>query len=355
MSKLLVLFLIVATLFSCKRTEKPCCAIDVPFEEPLLIDYASNFELIKTNVGYSLEILNPENGEIEKTYSLKSNTEYKIISLSATLNGMISILNEQNKLIGIGKEHFIYDTLILDNLQKEYTQPFGDETNISLEKIIASNANIVFYNGFGDKFPNEDKLAKLGIAVIPIYDWRENHPLGKAEWIKLVGIITGKEEEAKAYFSSVVEEYDRILAITDTISHQPTTLAGSMFGDIWFAPGGDSYFATLLKDAGANYIYSDTKGTASQEFSMERILKDNIATDFWINPTLPTKSKLLDVNPKAKYLNAFNNNSYCYSAKMSKFWEQSAAMPHLVLRDLVQIFHPEIEFDEELYFYQKVD
>ncbi len=356
MHRLLVyLSLSVILVSSCKRESEECCTEEVQMiEKSLSIDFAANFDLIKTNVGYSLEILNPENGEVENTFSIKTNKEYKIISLSATLNGMISILNEQNQLIGIDNESFVFDTTILSNLQRNTTQPFGNETNTSIEKIIASNANIVFYNGFGDQFPNENKLAKLGITVVPIYDWRENHPLGKAEWIKLIGIITGKEKEADAYFENVVAEYESILEMTDSLTKHPSALSGSIFGDVWYAPGGDSYFATLLKDAGANYIYSQTEGTASQEYSMERIIKDNIETDFWINTSMPNKEAVLKSNPKVKYLTAFPKNSYCYSNNMNKFWEQSAAMPHEVLRDLVQIFHPELMQGRELYFYQKI-
>ena len=171
---------------------------------------------------------------------------------------------------------------------------------------------------------------------------------------KTYRVLTGKEDKANNYFDNVVEQYEKLLSITDTINKLPSVLSGSLYGDIWYAPGGNGYFSTLLKDAGANYIYSATKGTASQEYSMERILKDNLETEFWINSGLPSKKAINNSNPKAKYLKAYKNKTYCYSGNLAKFWEQSAAAPHLLLSDLVQILHPEIKLSEELNFYSKI-
>ena len=353
-----LLYIILGTILiaSCKRKNEACCQEKIISEKNTIsIDFASNFDLIRTNVGYSLEILNPENGEVERSYSIQPDSAYKMISLSATLNGMISILNAQNSLVGIGDKNYIFDSKILANLENGSTQSFGNETNISLEKIVASKTNLLFYSGFGDAFPNEEKLTKLNISVIPIYDWRENHPLGKAEWIKVIGVITGKEKEANDYFQMVTKEYEKIRSITDTISQKPSVLAGSIFGDIWYAPGGKGYFAKLLEDAGANYIYKYSESSASQEFSMEKILNDNINTTYWINPTFPTLKALIKSNPNVKYLKAFKTNSYCYSHQMNKFWEQSAAMPHIVVKDLAQIFHPTVQLEKELYFYKKLE
>ncbi len=35
------------------------------------------------------------------------------------------------------------------------------------------------------------------------YDWREEHPLGKAEWIKVFGYLIDQPEKAEAYFQQV--------------------------------------------------------------------------------------------------------------------------------------------------------
>jgi len=343
-------------LLSCQqKKDKTCCEKSTITPTQISIDYASNFDLHKTESGYTLSIISPENGEIEKTIEINPSKKHKIISLTSTLNGMISILHEQKQLVGISDIDYIFDPLITDLYSKNKIKSFGDETSISLEKIISTKADIIFYSGFGEKFPHQEKLEKLGVTIIPIYDWRENHPLGKAEWIKLIGTITKTEDEAFSYFEEITIEYQALLEKANKTKVTPTVLAGSMIGDIWYAPGGESYFAQILHDAKVNYRYAETKGTASLQFSIEQILKDNENTDFWINPGLSSKTKIISAHPKVKFLPAFKSNTYCYSSRQSKFWEQSAAMPHLLLKDLIHIFHPELELKNELYFYQKVD
>ena len=353
--RFLVLTPLFFLLFSCStKVDSIESASEINSFDDISIDYAVNFDLIPTDDGYNLLILSPENGEIEQSHFIKTLTKPKLISLTSTFNGMLCAINSQNYLSGVSSEKYVYDSLILQKIASNEIQVFGDESNHSLEKIIANQSNIVFYNGFGDGFPNEEKLNQLGVSTIPIYDWRENHPLGKAEWIKLAGVITGKIDEANKLFQSIVLEYNRLQTIVDSVSSNPTVTAGSFYGDVWYAPGGESYFATLLKDAGANYQYKESKGTASLELSLEQVLDDNIEIEYWINPTVDTKTKVLQMNPQLKHLSAFENGMFCYSGQMTKFWEQSAIMPHLLLHDLIQVLHPELSLKRELYFYKNI-
>jgi len=355
MSKIISFFLLLF-LLSCQQDKnETCCKTDSTSNFEMNVDYASNFDLVKTNNGYKLLIISPENGEIEKTISITPKKDHKIISLTSTLNGMISILHEQNQLVGISNIDYIYDDEITNSFSKGIITSFGDETSLSLEKIINTKADIIFYSGFGENFPHQEKLEKLGVTIIPIYDWRENHPLGKAEWIKLIGAITDTEKDAFEYFEKITLEYKALIQKTKSATSYPSVLAGSIIADIWYAPGGESYLAQILNDAHVNYQYADSKGTASLQLSIEQILKDNEKTEFWINPGQPNKSKLMSSHPKVKFLNAFNEHTFCYSSQQSKFWEQSAAMPHLLLKDFLKIFHPEIGLENELYFYSKIN
>ena len=54
------------------------------------------------------------------------------------------------------------------------------------------------------------KLDELGIPYIADSQHLENHPLGRVEWVKLVGALLDMEEEADAYFD---EEVQRVNAV----------------------------------------------------------------------------------------------------------------------------------------------
>jgi len=320
----------------------------------LSIEFAENFELKRTEDGYLVNIIDPNTGDIEKTYTIERARKKKIIGLTSTLNGMLSILGETDLLVGVSSMDYVYDVNIREKFERQEITEFGDETSHSVEKIIASDANTILYSGFGDEFPNHEKLEKLGFSIIPIYDWREVHPLGKAEWIKLVGILSGKEKEAIAFFEEVKQKYKDTKKLLIDIKKNPTVISGNLIGDIWFAPAGDSYMARIIQDAGGDYVYAKTEGTGSTQKSIEQIIKDNRTTDFWINPGIGTKKQIEKINPHSKHLDAFTNGLYCYSPNMQKFWERSAAEPHLVLSDLIHIFHPEIEEIKTLHFYEKI-
>ncbi|MDX2360229.1 MAG: ABC transporter substrate-binding protein [Crocinitomicaceae bacterium] len=318
------------------------------------IEYAEHFKLNVTDDGYELIILNPNTGEIDEQFIIDPTIDRKIIGLTTTLNGMLNALSASDQLVGVTSMQYVYDSEIIERFNKNEITEFGDETTFSVEKIIASTANTIFYSGFGDDFPHRDKLEKFNFSIFPIYDWREQHPLGKAEWIKVVGILVNREQEALDYFATIEQEYLRISAIAQSANTRPSVVSGGVYGDIWFAPSGDSYMAKLINDAGANYVYHDQEGTGSIERSIEQILLDNQHTNFWINPGFMTKASVLETNPHSDHLEAFDN-VYCYSPNINKFWENGAIEPHLVLSDLIHIFHPEIAEIDSFHFYEKID
>lgn len=316
--------------------------------------FAENFRLTKKTNGYLLEIVDPNSNALELSQFIPSDKKHKIISLSSTLNGMLSILNSTDHLVGIAKEHHVFDSEIRNKLNAGEIIAFGDESSYSLEKIISSEADIILYSGFGNEFPHSKKLRALGFILIPVYDWKEKHPLGKAEWIKMVGALVDKVDDAGVFFEATKKSYDAYRNNAQKATSQPSVIAGNTFNGIWYAPAGESYMAQLIRDAGGNYRYSDSKGTGSLEFSIEQILIDNKTTEIWINPGFDNKKKVLDANPHARHLLAFKQ-LYDYSPNMTKFWERSAAEPHLVLSDLIHIFHPELDTNYVFHFYRKIE
>lgn len=347
-------FLSVIALVACKqnKTSKPTPSTSTL--EAVDIKYASNFKLKKNSSGYLLELIDPNTKKIGRTIEILPGKHKKLISLVAPLNGMLSILDAQDVLVGISNIDHIYDPTIKKMFKKGAIESYGDKYQNSTEKIIASGATIVFYDVVDEAYEHQSKLKRFGIEVMPIYDWRENHPLAKAEWIKVVGAITGKMKEANVFFRKIESNYDRLSKIGATYNMQPSVLCGELIGDTWFTPGGTNYFAKIIADAGANYRYKDKKNNASLTLTIEQVLSENKKTDYWLNAGAANKKSILSTNPHAKHLDAFNNHIYCYSPNMKKYWEQSSTRPDLVLSDLIHIFHPEETSIAELYFYQNI-
>jgi iron complex transport system substrate-binding protein len=54
-----------------------------------------------------------------------------------------------------------------------------------------------------------EKYTSKGINCLPISEYLETHPLGRAEWIKVFGELCGKSKEANAVFTSIKNEYNK--------------------------------------------------------------------------------------------------------------------------------------------------
>ncbi|MCH2230762.1 MAG: ABC transporter substrate-binding protein [Crocinitomicaceae bacterium] len=363
--KVFIFFTSIFILLACEET-----SIDTKKNVPTgrsITDYASHFELIEFGENHLLHFMNPESGEIELRFLLSSDINVskkgytnittptsKLITLSGTSIGMLSKIKMTDQVVGVSNKNYIYNPSIIKRLNSGDVIEVGEESNLPLETIIQVKPEIILYSGFGSEYPGSKKLKSLNILSIPIYDWRETHPLGKAEWIKLFGALTNRKKEADAYFSAVESSYFELKEKATQLNSNPTVMSGNLLGDTWYTPNGDSFVAQMIKDAHADYKYKHTHGTGSHQLSLEEIIKDNSKTEYWINPGLPTKDEILRANEKLKYIHPINRGTYCYSKNSNRFWELSAIEPHHVLSDFIKIFHPDSAITDSLYFYDLV-
>lgn len=334
-----------------------------------VIEYAEQISILVEKDQQTVQILDPETRKTKLQLVLsKSKPENlpkgsvfiqtpvtQLAPLSFTLIGMLAKIDAIENISAISGQQYIHNATLKDRIRNKNVVDLGGEGTIAPEKIIASKSKVILYSDFGSEFPHKNQLEKLDISCIPILDWREKHPLGKAEWIKLMGYLTGQEAVANDAFDLIVKRYKDLTSIAQKAKSDKIMLSGNMIGDIWFAPAGESFNALLFKDAAANYQYSKTNGTGSIEKSIEAILKESENTKVWLNPGYPTKEQILQNCPKLKHMNLLKTGEiWCYSANMNYYWEMSAAEPDKVLEDLIRILHPEILPSGKFYFYKQV-
>ncbi|MDP5009746.1 MAG: ABC transporter substrate-binding protein [Crocinitomicaceae bacterium] len=339
-------------------------------KEGKIIEFAEHFELIQDSGFVRLHILDAENKSIKfkavlakkvpsslpKDYVFIQTPVKRMIALSSTHIGMLSKLEGINSVVGVSNQNYLDNKELIDRTKSGKAIELGDEGMIPMESIVRSQAELIVFSDFGNPFPHAAQLTKLGFTILPNVDWREEQPLGKAEWIKLYGYLIGKEKESIKIFNSIKEKYLELKQEMKLVSKRPSVISGNLIGDIWYAPNGKSYNAQLISDAGGEYVYAKTEGTGSIMRSMEQILSENRSTKFWINPGFKSKQEITVYNPKLKLVPAFQNNQvYCYSARMNYFWEMSAVEPHLVMEDLILIFHPELAKKKTFNFYSRIN
>ena len=332
--------------------------------------YAKHFRIVEHKDFTELQIMQPETGKLEKSYALVHKEDKvevpsgmtiievpvkSLAALSTTNIGMLAALEELDCIKGTTDATYIANAKVLRGIRSGKIASFTDEGSIRPEKLMSKKIGLIVYSGFGKDFTNADKLEKLGVICMANYEWREEHPLGKAEWIKVFGYLTDQPEKSFAYFDQVEKSYNETrTAILQTGKEHPSVLAGSVIGGIWYAPAGESYIARILEDAGADYLYKNEKGTGSCEKTFEKVYRDQQNADFWINPDAVSLQDLIKKQEKYGLFSPVKKGHvYCYTHNGNYFWEMSAVNPHWILSDYVSIFGTGKK--SKLHFYKKLN
>ena len=357
MRQLSIIFFILVLLTSCAEQ-----TASLSHKDPITLAYAENFRIDSLAIGIQLSIGEKGGRQWHFILSKDKPTQLppgctwiktpvqRMLTLAGTDIGMLSLLHQEDRICGVADRRTVYNSKVLARIASEKIIDFGNQDQLSVERILLSKAQLISYSSFGKDFPHEKELALAGIVCIPILDWKEQHPLGKAEWLKVYGYLLGKERNAIALFNQTAENYNRLKAASKKNKLKTNVFSGNQTGEIWFCPAGDSYEAQLIADAGGNYTYKNTRGTGSLSLTPEKVFTDNRQSNIWINPEAASYSELKQKQPKAIHFNAFSAKKvYCYSSNMNKYWETAACQPDKVLSDLLTIF--ENKDPKGLHFY----
>ena len=147
------------------------------------------------------------------------------------------------------------DRLGLDSVEMESPLvSLGGDGGLDEEALLVSEADVLTSYPFGD--PMQGVTERTGIPVMAFREYAEPHPLGRAEYIKVFGWLTGQQERADSVFGAIAERYSRIRqrAAEDAEQGRPSVFTGSEQGGGWTAPTGDGLVARLVEDAGGHYL-----------------------------------------------------------------------------------------------------
>ena len=373
-----ILFVFVfLTLTACKKTEKSDSKSKSSSKNE--IEYATSLAIYKQN-GYSIvKVVNPwPNAEKDFTYILKEKNAtipdslqkyntiqvplQSIVVTSTTIIPYLEMLGVENKLVGFPHTDFISSVKTRKLIDNGTVKNVGQNEKLNMEMLIDSSPELIVTFGIDNNNPTLDNLTKSGLKVLIQADWMEQSPLGKAEWIKLYGALFGKEKEAKSQYDAIVKNYKDALAVVATKKPTATVLYGSMYQDQWYVAKANSWVAQFLKDAKANYLWSNVPGTGSIGLSFEQVLEKAKTAKYWIaSGPYKTVAELNAINPHYSQFDAFKTKQvYTFEGKLGAtggtiYYETAASRPDLVLKDYIKIFHPELLPNYTFTFAQKLN
>ena len=317
----------------------------------------------------------------------------RAVALSSAQIGFMVRLGLENAIAGVGEGKYIADSALYERVQKGKVDEVGSGPTLSLEKLMDLKPDLVMNFATGGAYDDYQRIEALGLPLMLTSEWQEEHPLAKAEWIKLFGILFGMDSLANAVYEQSKASYLASFnksgleiaspsARNDTLSSSnggvagvsparggseqqrgsegetspanssefqipnselpcPRVLVGMSYGGVWYAPGGQSYTAKLIQDAGGRYLWAaDT--SRELRFSLEQVIALADSVDVWINPGMfATAKEILAEEPRVERIKAFRekrvfqNDGRRGPGGGNDFYESAVAKPEKVLNDFV--------------------
>lgn len=285
----------------------------------------------------------------------------RLVCTSTTHIPLLDYLNESESLVGFPSTQYVSSPKTRALIDAGKIAELGVDSKMNIEKVIELDPEMVMAYSLSGDYGQFKKLQQAGIPVVINAEYLEDHPLGRAEWIKFMALFFNKEKLADSVFNEVKNNYLRLKEKTDSISQKPTVFSGVVYGDIWYMPAGKNNTAKLFADAGADYLWSANEDTGFLEYSFEAVYEKAHNADFWVGvATYNSLDEIKQADERYAQFKAFKEgNVYSYNARMgaaggNQYLELGYLRPDLILGDLIKIFHPEVIKDEGLYFHKKL-
>lgn len=274
----------------------------------------------------------------------------RAVALSSAQVGFMARLGLENAIVAVGEGKYIADSALYERVQKGEVAEVGSGPTLSLEKLLALKPDLVMNFATGGAYDDYQRIEALGLPLMLTSEWQEEHPLAKAEWIKLFGMLFSKEAQADTVYEQsklfylVTSSFTSINSslISDASRLQrPRVLVGMSYGGVWYAPGGNSYTAQLIQDAGGRYLWA---GTEERELRLplEQVIALADSADIWINPGMfSTAEEILGAEPRVARIKAFRerrvfqNDGRKGPGGGNDFYESAVAQPEKMLNDFV--------------------
>ena len=285
-----------------------------------------------------------------------------VICLSTTHIGFIDALNELNSIKGIANGNLVNNARIIEGLRNQSIIDIGNDRDLNYEQMVKIKPDIIFTYGVGtESLEYIQKLNELGLKVMIIGEYLEDNPLAKTEWLKVFSSLYNKEQIADIILRNLSKNYNDLKKLAKSVTKQPLVITGLPWKGVWYVPGGNSYLAQLIEDAGGKYIWYDNTSAESLPLDFEVVFQNAQNADIWIHPgaannlrdIVSVDERISDFNIYTKG-NIFNNNLRQNIVGGNDYWESGLVHPDIIIRDLMKIFHPGLFPGYELVYYKKI-
>ncbi|MDX2163451.1 MAG: ABC transporter substrate-binding protein [bacterium] len=289
-----------------------------------------------------------------------------MIAMSTTYLPHLVALNRVDQLVGLDSFLYVNAPEVRERIDAGALIEVGSGTDINVEAVIDSEAGFVMTGGFNPATDAHPVLIDAGVFTALNAEWREATPLGRAEWIKYTGLFFNAEAEANAAYNAISTAYDQAVELTASVpeAERPVVLWNSFspYSNSWIIPGAETFVGRLIQDAGGVIALGDQAPTGSASLSLEVVYDQALDADVWVanafaiaglDDLIAQDSRYLDFSAVSAG-EVWNDDADVNENGGSNYWELGVTNPHLILQDLIAIFHPSLLPEHEFRFYRRL-
>lgn len=261
---------------------------------------------------------------------------------STTHASFITALGCTDAVVGGAHTSQLLDEALVDRVRSGELKEIGSADGVDRELLLMLAPEALFTYPYG----SSDGSRSIGnVPEVPIAEYLEEHPLGRAEWLRAFGVLLGKEALADSLFADIVERYEMAAASIPVKGEKPSVFFGSSWKGTWSVPAGNSYMARLIGDAGGRYLFADRNSTGNIDIDLETVLHTGAKADRWgrimYRKGPVSSADVAAGDTRILQLGAFQEHGCFYAnSASSDLFGQAVLEPDVVLKDLIGIFHP---------------
>lgn len=215
---------------------------------------------------------------------------------------------------------------VRDALENGRITYVGKYSTPDYETVISENCGLALESTMIYHSPEtKEQLESLGIPVMVERSSYESHPLGRLEWIKLYGLIMGREKEAEQLFNEKMKIFGEVSAESNIPENERKTVAFFYITANGYANvrKPNDYISKMIELAGGRYIFDENdidaeeNALSTMNMDIESFYQKAKDADYIIyNSTIDGEpeniSQLIEKNELlADFRAVKNNNVWC--------------------------------------------
>ena len=330
--------------------------IEVKYATGFSVRDSANVRLVDVGRSDRFALVRSGEAQVPEGYTKVVVPITRTICMTSLQLSNFTVLEAHDVVKGITGTKNLFNEDIRNRVKDGRIVKIGMEGEFDTELILAADPQVIFISP--SKRGGYDVIKETGITLVPHLGYQELDPLGQAEWLKLVGVFIGKEQEANELFEGIENRYNGLKEkVASLEGERPTVTSGEMHYGTWHAVGGKNYLAQIFRDAGAEYVIHDDE-TAGENLEFEKMYALAANADYWrILNSFPGEfsyDALKASEPRNELFKAFRERRVIYcNMKQTPYYEISPVEPDVLLKDLVAVFHPEVvEADYQPKYYK---